>query len=114
MINYNLPEFVFLDGNSHTGDQLDGRTVLQHVRSYTILEVIALDDMLETSIKTQTHAFTYVNHAGITEKHIFAMHFTLSEEDDLPGIFARCEKWYKDYLAWEDHNIATDDVAIQN
>jgi hypothetical protein len=114
MVNYTLPEFVFLDGNSHTGNTLDGRTVLQHIRTYTILEVIATDDMLETSIKTKTHAFDYKNNAGIVEKHMFALHFTLADDGDLPEIFALCEKWYCAYLHWEDRNIATDEVALQN
>ena len=43
MVNYKLPECVILDGESHQGNTLKGRTVIQHVRSYTVLEVVAMD-----------------------------------------------------------------------
>ena len=41
---YNLPEWCFLDGYSHQGDQLKGREVILHTPSMSILEVICLDD----------------------------------------------------------------------
>lgn len=104
-INYTLPEFCFLDANSHEGNQLEHRTVLQHIRSYTILEVIALEDVAISNFTTATYDFEYKNSFGITEKHKFVLHFSLAEEYQLQEIFQKSAKWYCDYLTWEDNNI---------
>lgn len=44
LIEYNLPEWCFLDGYTHQGDKLKGREVILHTPSMSILEVICLDD----------------------------------------------------------------------
>ena len=120
LINYNLPEFCFLDGNSHQGDSLEERTVLQHIRSYTILEVVALDDMELTHFKSPVHKFTYTNFAGIKKIHALVLHFSLAWEKDLPinetliEIFEKCTVWYCDYLKWEDDNILLEEKGFNN
>ncbi len=113
--DYTLPEFTFFEATSHLGNPLEGRDVLQHIRTYTILEIIALDTvMLMDFSKSKTHEFTYNNIYGAIEKHLFVLHFTLAEEDDLPEIFAKCEAFYKDYLSWEDKNIDNEAKAFGN
>lgn len=114
MIDYSLPEFVFLDGNSHSGDSLEGRTVVMHVRSNTIIDVIALHEVSDMRLECITHTFTYTNAAGATERHLLALHFTLAEEDDLPGIFNKVSSWYCNYLKWEDNNIIMDEGSKNN
>ncbi len=114
MINYTLPEFVFLDGHSHFGDALESRTVLMHVRSCTVLEVVAIDDVFTSNFNTSIHEFKYKNCKGFTENHLFALHFTMEEDDNLPTIFEKCEKWYNDYLKWEDENIVGDEKIKNN
>lgn len=119
-INYALPEFCFLDGMSHEGDLLEGRTVIQHIRSYTIIEAVSLDDVSISDFKTPTYPFTYTNFAGIKEKHLLAAHFSLAWEmgspvnETLTEIFEKCVKWYCDYLDWEDQNILEDESDINN
>ncbi|MCL2311884.1 MAG: hypothetical protein FWC41_05285 [Firmicutes bacterium] len=115
LLNFDLPEFVFLDGNSPSGDTLEHRTVLMHIRTATVLEVIAIDDLNMYSLNSEVrqHKFTYTNFAGIKENHLFAVHFSLDEEN-LEEIFARCEKWYCEYLRWEDDNILTDEQSKWN
>lgn len=41
-----LPEFAFVEGSDHEGDNniLKGRTVIQHIRSYTVLELFDKND----------------------------------------------------------------------
>ncbi len=117
MTDYTLPEFCFLDSQSQEGNLLEGRTVLQHVRSYTIIEVVALDEVLSSDFsKSKTYAFEYKNHFGIVEKHLFVLHFSLSGDDDyiLQDIFKKCEKWYCDYLTWEDRNIKSEATSNLN
>lgn len=107
--SFTLPEFAFLDGNSHEGDTLEGRTILQHIRTYTIIEVFALEEYKRLHLDCQTFEFHYTNHFGIDELHVFGVHFTLAELDDMPEIFEKCKEWYCDYLTWEDTNIITDE-----
>jgi hypothetical protein len=113
-MNYTLPEFVFLDGNCHLGNTLKSRDIMMHIRSGTVLEIIAMDSVVVSEFKTKTYKFEYQNHFGIAESYIFALHFTISEEDELPVIFEKCRKWYCDYLQWEDRNIITDEAAKHN
>ena len=114
MINYTLPEFVFLDGNTHTGNSLENRTVIQHIRSYSIFEVIALDEVLTSDFKAKSYEFEYKNNFGIVEKHLLLLHFSLAENEELEEVFAKTAKWYKAYLNWEDQNIITDETAKHN
>lgn len=111
---YVLPEFVFLDGNSHEGDKLEGRTVMQHVRSVTILEVIDLSELLAHSFTQPTYEFEYLNVAGLTEKHMFVVHFSLMIDSPFTEVFEACKKWYCDYLAWEDRNIGNNSKVKHN
>ena len=79
-----LPEFAFVEGSDHEGDNniLKGRTVIQHIRSYTVLE--------------------------LTEQLILAVHFTFAEDFQLPEIFEKAASWYMEYCRWEDRNIEND------
>jgi len=59
-----LPEWVFLDGNSHLGNMLEGRDVLQHIPSFTILELFMLDEktiVLSPPVKTLLFIHNYIN-----------------------------------------------------
>jgi len=93
LINYTLPEWVFLDGFSHQGNLLKNRTVIQHIRSYTVIEAIALDDLSISDMKAKPYPFTFENSFGIVEKAI---------------------AWYCEYLKWEDENIQNDSVGSEN
>jgi len=115
--DYKLPEYVFLDGNSHEGNVFEGRTVIQHIRSYTIFEVVALDDLSEYNFQTESFEFEYINFAGVTEKHLLVLHFSLSHEpgsEELQDLFEKTAKWYIDYLKWEDINIIEDYGSANN
>lgn len=120
LINYTLPEFCFLDANSHEGNALEDRTVIQHIRSYTIMEVVALDEIEDISFTNPTHKFTYRNCFGIIEQHMLIVHFSLLWEigmpvnDELKEVFEKTAKWYCDYLTWEDQNIDNDERSINN
>jgi hypothetical protein len=114
LTNYTLPEWVFLDANSHSGNPLEDRTVIQHIRSYTIIEVIALDEIVLMEMKTKPFNFEYTNLIGVIEKHAMFVHFSLAEFSDLDSIVQRAINWYCDYLRWEDENIQNDNLTIEN
>jgi hypothetical protein len=120
LINYTLPEFGFIDSISHQGNLLEGRTVVQHIRSYTIVEVIAMDEVSLADFTTPTYAFMYNNPWGVTERHLLVLHFSLAWEAPMPvndtllEIFEKIATWYSNYLQWEDHNITTDEEGKHN
>lgn len=114
-INYILPEFAFLDGQSHEGDALEDRTVMIHNRTHTIMEVIALDEVKMHSFHKPTFEFEYVNQRfAIIEKHMLVLHFSVFfdigeiDSEQLKKIFEQSAIWYCDYLSWEDENIDFD------
>lgn len=109
-IDFKLPEIVFLEPSEHLGNELKGRTVIQHNVSHTVLEVVALDDVDGVNFNTgiKTYEFEFLNIYGLVENHLFAVHFTL-DEDRLPEIFIQCSEWYREYLRWEDRNIIEDE-----
>jgi hypothetical protein len=111
---YTLPEFCFLDGNSPKGDTLDTRTVIQHIRSYTIMEAVALDEVILSEFTQPTFYFEYKNFAGVTEKHLLVLHFSLAEEEMLTEIFQKTSQWYCEYMNWEDKNIINDATGANN
>ena len=113
-INYDLPEFVFLDGNSPDGDTLNNRTVICHIRSMTIIDAITLDEIKHSKFSATTYSFNYIDGFGAKEKHLFVLHHTLAEEDELEHIFEKCKEWYCRYLAWEDGNIIEDEISVHN
>ncbi len=101
-----LPEWAFLDGASHLGNMLEGRDILQHIRTYTMMEIFPTDVMnvyLDKNVKVRM--FTYKNSFGIEEKHLIAVHFSLAEFAELDQIIDKAVKFYSDYLAWEDKSI---------
>lgn len=113
IIEYTLPEFVFLDGNSHLGDTLEGRTVIQHIRTNTVMEVIAQDEVIISDFSnSKCHHFNYLNNFGITEKHMLVVHFTFAT--DLPDVFQKTVDWYIAYLRWEDRNISIEGTSKFN
>jgi len=114
LTNLTLPEWAFLDATSHEGNLLEGRTVIQHIRSYTILEALALEDVKAFDLKTKPYNFDYKNSFGIIEKHIMLIHFSLASESELDEIAAKAITWYCNYLAWEDANIETDSTSVTN
>ena len=107
--NLTLPEWAFLEGNSHLGNTLEGRDILQHIRSYTILEIFPADVMdIHLGKDVKVRSFTYTNIAGQEEKHLIAVHFSLAEYGELDDILNKSVKFYCDYLTWEDRNIVTE------
>lgn len=110
LLDFTLPEIVFLEPSEHLENEMGGRTVIQHTGSHTIMEVIATDEVegLDFKAETKTYEFEYLNLYGVVENHIFAVHFTLNE-GDLTEVFKQCAEWYRAYLSWEDRNILEDE-----
>ena len=85
-----------MDGINQNGDTLEGRTVLMHVRTNTVIECIALDDFDLFDFKGKQHQFKYTNSWGVVENHLFVLHYSLQDELMLKDVFTKAEKFYTD------------------
>jgi hypothetical protein len=104
-----LPEFAFIEGSKHEEPNiLEGRTVFQHIRSYTIFELFDISDAIALNPEVQTYKFEHINIFATSETLILTVHFTFAEPEDMPAIFEKAANWYRDYCNWEDRNIAED------
>lgn len=104
-----LPEFAFVEGSDHEEDNiLRGRTVIQHIRSYTVMELFDKDEPIALNRDAKKFEFEYINIYGIAEQLILVVHFTFAEDFQLPEIFEKAANWYMEYARWEDRNIDND------
>ena len=105
-----LPAFAFLEGSEHEKNLLEGRTVIVHVRSASIVEIF---DRADVSLNDDVLRlkFTYTNRFGIKEQLVAALHYTatlnpISEAELIKKeILIPAAQWYCNYCAWEDENI---------
>lgn len=113
--NLTLPEWVFLDGNSHLGDTLENRVLVQHIQSYTIMELFLLGEnslVLNPAIKTKE--FTHTNIFEEIEKHLIAVHFSLAADIELDWILDRAIEFYKLFMDWEDTSLIIEETSKDN
>lgn len=105
-----LPEFAFVDGSEHEKNNLEGRTVILHVRSASVIEIFERSDAFLNE-DVLTYKFSYTNKFGVKEQMIAALHYcaTLDKEKDSEliksSIMRPAAQWYCDYCTWEDNNI---------
>lgn len=110
-VNITLPQFAFLDTHvSDTGDELEGRNVILHIPSMSIIEIFDREDVILKD-NVLTHKFGYINSYNIKEPMIAALHVctTLSPQEDADAIKANimipaCQ-WFCRYQEWEDKNM---------
>jgi len=114
-IDFTLPEWTFLDGNSHLGDSLEDRVILQHNPSFTIMEMFMQDENpveLDSSVKSKE--FTYNNVFGEIETHLVAVHFTLEGDFELIGILDKAIEFYRLFMDWEDASLIIEETSKDN
>ena len=103
-IELTFPEWAFLDAHSHKGNELGSKTVILHVRSASVIEV--LDG--EFFLKEDALSLQFKSYLG--EQLTFVLHYcaTLDQKNDqayiIENIIKPCAKWYDDYSKWEDGN----------
>lgn len=107
-----LPEFAFVEGSWHEkdGDPLQGRIVILHVRSATVIEIFDREDVVLND-NVLTFKFAYTNSHGIKEHMVAALHYCATLDVKADSAFIKEEimksaaQWYCDYCGWEDKNI---------
>ena len=113
LVNLTLPAFAFVEGSGHEKNVLEGRNVILHTRSASIVEILEKNDtfFLEGVL---TYNFSYLNSLGIKEKLVAALHYsaTLDRVADrellINEVLKPAAKWFCDYCTWEDNNIMRD------
>jgi hypothetical protein len=114
-LNLTLPEWVFLDAKSHLGDTLEDRIILQHIQSYTIIEMLLLDkNTVELNPDLKTKEFTYTNIFGVEETHLMVVHFSLASIKELDWILERAIEFYKLFMDWEDNSLIIEETSKDN
>ena len=110
-----LPEWAFLDAHSHLGDELSDRTLILHVRSASVIEIIDADNDGFIPVEgVLMFNFQNIGAFGVVENLIAILHYcqTLDFEKDkqfiIKEILKPCAMWYCDYCEWEDKNIIED------
>jgi len=114
-LDLSLPEWVFLDGNSHLGNTLEGRDILEHIPSFTILELFMLEEdgmVLNPPVKTKE--FMYTNVFGDTEKHLVTIHFSLADDVELDQIMDKAIEFYRQFMDWEDQSLIIEETSKDN
>lgn len=117
LINLTLPEWTWLSGGEHekNGDPLEGRTVIYHVRSASVIEMFEAN-AYRPAEGVRTYNFNYRNIYGVVENHIAVLHYSAAcdDPDILDEILQKASKWYCNYMEWEDRNIIADESSSFN
>lgn len=117
IIEVKLPEWAWINGGEHEegGDPLEGRNVILHVRSASVIEFFEEGYFMPKG-EVQSHTFTYDNAFGQTERHIAVLHYSAACDDAevIHDILVAASEWYCAYMKWEDNNIIEGEIASQN
>ena len=115
IVELSLPEFAFIEGSGHENPNiLDGRNVIFHVRSASVMEVFERENV-RINPDALTHEFINTNKLGVREYLVIALHYspTLDKDADremlLKNVLKPAARWYCDYCDWEDRNIIKED-----
>ena len=118
LVDLTLPAFAFVY-SGHDGRELDGRNVVLHVRSASVIEMLPREDLVMTmSDDILTYEFSFVNYLGLEEHHVALLHYcaTLDARADrdtiMEEIIKPAEEWFALYCLWEDseHDPLGDEI----
>ena len=113
--DFTLPEWAFLDAKNHTGNALEGRDVLLHVRTHTIMEFFAVDDNMPRFAEgVKRMQFVYTNQYGLEENYIVAVHYSFAEFEELDQIFEKGIDFFCNWMDWMDKGIEQEDKTKHN
>lgn len=113
--NLILPEWAFLDANYKDGDLLEGRDVLLHVRTNTMLEFFKSDDtQIQLNSDVKQEVFCYKNKYGTIEHYVAAVHYSFAEFEELDQIFEKGIDFFCNWMDWMDKGIEQEDKTKHN
>lgn len=110
-----LPEWAWLEASDQNGNALEGRDVLLHVRTHTMLEFLSIDDnMVKLAPGVKKMHFTYTNNYGLEENYVVAVHYSLTEFTDHVDILDKAIAYFKDWMTWMDSTIIDEETSKHN
>jgi hypothetical protein len=97
------------------GNLLEGRTVILHVRSASVIEIIDLD-CGGVFLKKEVLRHNFKNYLGenLTAVLHYCAHPDVSDERTMNNILTAAAEFYKKYTAWEDAGIIKGESSILN
>jgi hypothetical protein len=114
-IDLTLPEWTFLDANDHSGNALEGRDVLLHVRTHTMLEFFnQSDQQIQLKPEVKQKQFYYLNKFGVNENYKVAVHYSLTEFSDTDQVIDKAIDYFKAWMTWMDESIIQEDTSKIN
>lgn len=109
MVRLDLPEFAFVEGSGHeTGMcSTEGRTIILHVCTSSVLEIFDRDSVV---LDDGVLCFRFGNRTegGHMEQLVIALHYSATLDKDvdseflLKHVLKPAAEWYCDYCDWED------------
>lgn len=110
-----LPEWAFLDANYQDGNLLEGRDVLLHVRTNTMLEFFNIEDIyVKLDSKISWKKFTYKNGYGVIENYMVAVHYSFVEWGELDEVIERSINFFCHWMDWMDKGIEQENLTKHN
>lgn len=112
MVKLDLPEFAFINGSDHEpgGNPTEGRNIILHVRSASVLEVFERNNVVLND-DVLSFNFSNKNSFDIKEPMVIALHYSakldklVDSQFIIENVLKPAAKWYCDYCDWEDKNI---------
>lgn len=110
MKELSLPEFAFMDDDCHGATKLNERTVIIHIPTLTIMEVVEAKDVILNS------NITYKTFEVTGEDLLICVHRSayFNDKIKLLEVLDDAIKWYTDYCHWEDGNIKNNELSTLN
>ena len=111
LVQLDLPAFAFVEGSWHEegGDPLKCRTVILHVRSASVIEVLPRESFLGGEPNVLRYNFTYFNERTfVGEDYVMLLHYSTTLDKDvdrqmiIDNVMKPASKWFCDYCDWED------------
>jgi len=113
--NLTLPEWAWLEASDHTGNALEGRDVLLHVRTHTILEFFSQNELqMQLKPEVKQKQFFYKNKFGVIENYKLAVHYSLVEFTDQDEVIEKAIQYFKAWMTWMDESIELEDNSKIN
>lgn len=103
-----LPAFAFVEGWGDDG--LQGRTVIVHCPTGTIMEAIPSEDILGLNDDVLSYKFDNVNKFCGIEHYTMLLHVSptfdkVADKGTLIELMDMAATWFNEYNEWEDNNI---------
>lgn len=107
-----LPAFAFVEGWGDD-DNLQGRTIIVHCPTGTILEALPTKDILYFDNDILSLCFKYTGVTGLKEAYIMVLHTSptfdkVADAGTIKELMKEAARWFANYLSWEDKNIIED------